>query len=304
MSDVTPNTTDDQGNLRVLLGVLAGVVVLAGLWFFLISPLLVGDDGVAPDVTATEPGTTADPDVESPVDEDTDVGAVVALPIETYEVFLSRDPFEPVIPRPTAGGADGGGTDGGGTDGGGTDGGGTDGGGTDGGGTDGGGTPGVVTDADVVDVFVDDTGRARALIRVGDLLYTVGEGDVFDDGFLVVTITDACVTLRQDGQTFTLCEDGTSGPGGSPGGGSGDDDACTRGDEVVCDGLVVTVVDVFVDENGVPAAMVQVDTTIYEVRVGDQFAGRFEVLAIDATCVTMRYVDETFTQCEGERTLK
>ncbi|MBW3659810.1 MAG: hypothetical protein KY457_14315, partial [Actinobacteria bacterium] len=195
MSDAS--ATDGRRPLVVVGVTIVVLLVLAALWFLVVSPLLAGDaeddadfDPRAgqPDVTATEP--TADPT------ETTDEDVLAALPIETYEIFLSRDPFEPVIPAADAGGggtdADGDGVPDGGTD---TDGDGVPDDGTDGDGdgTDGDGDGAVEHNAVLIDVFVDDSGQARALVRVDDRIYTVGEGDIFADGYAVVAIDGSCV---------------------------------------------------------------------------------------------------------------
>lgn len=315
MSDVT--ATEGRSPLVLVGMVVGGLVLLAALWFLVVSPLLSGDaddEGTfdpragQPDVTATEPTTGP----TEPTEED----VLAALPIETYEIFLSRDPFEPVIPAPAGdGGAD---TDGDGVpdvviideDGDGVpddgDGDGIpDGDDADG---DGGGDGGVEHNAVLIDVFVDDSGEPRALIRVDDRIYTVGEGDIFADAYTVVAIDGTCVTLTFNGAAFTLCEGGTTPPGDGDGGddadGGTDTGPCRGDDQVVCDGRVVTLIDVFVGQDGTPVAVVQVDSTLYEVRRGDTFAQNFQVISIDPPCVTLLYGDDAFTLCEGERTLK
>jgi hypothetical protein len=85
----------------ILLGLLGGVVVLAGVWFLFL----------APDSSVTQPGATggaADPVGESEplqvelAQSSTDVD-VAALPVVTYDIYLARDPFEPVVePDPPA----------------------------------------------------------------------------------------------------------------------------------------------------------------------------------------------------------
>lgn len=302
MSDVTP--PGERNPVVVLAAVLGAVIVLAALWFLVVSPLLGGDevDDDAFDPRAGQPDTSATEPVVDPT-EPTDEDVLAALPIETYEIFLSRDPFEPVIPAPAVG-----------TD---TDGDGvpdpiTD---TDGDGIPDGGDPGDGTDSDgdgtvqhnavLIDVFVDDSGEARALVRVDDRIYTVGEGDAFAAGYAVIAIEGTCVTFTFNGDAFTLCEGGAAPPGdGDDDGGAGDPGPCTGDDEVVCDGHVVTLVDVFLDGDGTPVAVVQVDSTLYEVRRGDTFGQNFQVISIDPPCVTLLYGDDAFTLCEGERTLK
>lgn len=283
--------------------VLGAVVVLGLLWLFVAAPLLGGGDEAEDDFVVTRPVVPGE-ETEVPSDPE---DQLAALTIETYEIFLSRDPFEPVIPAPVVGD---GGTD------------------TDGDGTpdvvivdgDGDGVPGSDDGDDgngggqhnavLIDVFVDDSGETRALIRVDDRIYTVGEGDAFADGYVVVAIEGPCVTFTYNGATFTLCEGGDAPPGDDGegtdgGGGDGSTSGPCRGDEqVVCEGRTVTLIDVYVGADGEPVAVVQVDSTLYEVRRGDSFANNFQVVSIDPPCVTLLYGDDAFTLCEGERTLK
>jgi len=51
-------------------------------------------------------------------------------------------------------------------------------------------------------------------------------------------------------------------------------------------------------------AVIQVDTTIYEVRVGETFAGSFLLRSIDGRCVNVLYGDDGFRLCEGDRVMK
>jgi hypothetical protein len=201
----------------VLLIVIAGA---AGWWF------LTGDD----DLEALDVAAPAVPSAVDAVDAvDADVTAVegdvqlAALPAATYEIFLSRDPFEPVVPEdvPTA--------------------------------SDGAATP------------VSDSGNTT---------------DPDDD----------------NGATEPTDSDATDpDPAGS---------GCTRQGEVVCDGRVVSLVDVTTDADGESVAAVQVDTTIYEVVPGQTFAGSFQLRAIDGQCVSMLHGDDGFQLCTGDRVLK
>lgn len=50
--------------------------------------------------------------------------------------------------------------------------------------------------------------------------------------------------------------------------------------------------------------MVQIDETVYEVRVGETFAGNYLVRSIDPPCATLLFGDDAFTLCEGESALK
>jgi hypothetical protein len=82
------------------------------------------------------------------------------------------------------------------------------------------------------------------------------------------------------------------------------DDECRGGtEEVVCDGRVVTLVELTVGAE--PVAVVQVDTQTYEVRPGDRFAERFLFLdVVDAATVRLLFGDEAFRLTVGERVMK
>jgi hypothetical protein len=148
-----------------------------------------------------------------------DAEELLALPLVTYEVFLSRDPFQPVVPEVTP---------------------------------------------------VADGGDAEG--------ETDGSGDDTD---------------------------GAGGGEDTNGGGSTDPDApaCTTQGEIVCDGRVISLIDV-TTVDGQPVAVIQVDTTVYEVTVGQTFAGSFLVRSIDGTTVTLLYGDEGIRLLPGDTVLK
>jgi hypothetical protein len=148
-----------------------------------------------------------------------DAEELLALPLVTYEVFLSRDPFQPVVPEVTP---------------------------------------------------VAEGGDAEG--------ETDGSGDDTD---------------------------GSSGGEDTNGGGSTDPDApaCTTQGEIVCDGRVISLIDV-TTVDGQPVAVIQVDTTVYEVTVGQTFAGSFLVRSIDGTTVTLLYGDEGIRLLPGDTVLK
>ena len=134
-------------------------------------------------------------------------GEPTAATAGDQRVFLTRDPFNPVVIEADSGNL-GSGDD---IDGGGTDGGGTDGGGTDGGGTDG----GAATDACSGDenetvcegrvVTVDDVSAAEARVVVDGAIFTVGVGDEFATSFRVLALDPPCVTMLYGDEAFTLC---------------------------------------------------------------------------------------------------
>jgi hypothetical protein len=51
-------------------------------------------------------------------------------------------------------------------------------------------------------------------------------------------------------------------------------------------------------------AQIQVDSTVWEVREGEEFADNFELLSASGECATMLFGDDEFTLCEGEEILK
>lgn len=209
--------------VRTLLIALGAVVVLGLLWLFVISPLLGGDGDDAPITSQGSQATGGAATGGTTGDSATDTGGetVTELPIETYEVFLARDPFQPVI-----------------------------------------------------------TGVANTTGGTGG---TTGDGSTGGTGG---TATGGTTT------------GGTGGTGGTTTGGG-----CVSQGETVCDGQVVSLVDVFV-EDGQERAIIQVDSTLYTVGEGDLFAANFRVLTIDPPCVTLLYGDDRFSLCEGEQVLK
>jgi hypothetical protein len=181
------------------------LLVLLGMvyFFFLRAP---AEETAAPPATGAAPAApaaTPEPTEAEPDDDEP--------PVENFELFAPRDPFEPLV---SAGGATGGGggdtgdtTDDGTTDGGtdGTDDGtdGTDG--TDGdGGTSGGEDVGGHR-VRVIDVYREG-GRDRAQIQVDGTVYTVDEGEDFADNFRLVNASGRCATMLFGDDEFTLCE--------------------------------------------------------------------------------------------------
>jgi hypothetical protein len=83
-------------------------------------------------------------------------------------------------------------------------------------------------------------------------------------------------------------------------------DADCEGDreEVVCNGEVLSLLEITTDDEGQALAVVQVNSTIYEVRRGQQFADHFRLNSFDGNCVNVLHGDDAFTLCEGERVLK
>jgi hypothetical protein len=123
----------------------------------------------------------------------------------------------------------------------------------------------------------------------------------------------------EEAETVTEAEGGTAAPG-VPGGVPvapegvpvlqpvpapvpGGEPACRTYGDVVCNGISILLLDVTTKE-GVPVAVIQANTTVLEVTAGTTFFEWFRVLAIDGSCVSFAYGDETFSLCVGDQILK
>lgn len=200
----------------------AQIALVAGLLIALLVVVyfvFLRSDGDEAEPTAASPTPVTSPvETEPETEPDQDDEDVPGQgPVETFEVFAARDPFEPLVTQPTSGtttGTDttgGTGTDGTGTDGTGTDGTGTDGTGTDGTGTDGtGGQDSSGQNIDghrvkLVDVFTKN-GKQKAQVQVDSTVYTVDEGETFADNFKLLSVSGQCASLLFGDDQFTLCE--------------------------------------------------------------------------------------------------
>ncbi len=201
------------------------VVVLALVWFFF---LRGGDEPTDPLSSPTPSPASTDDAVATAQNEVNDEAAAKEdgknkEPVETFELFASKDPFEPLIDAtPATGTTDPGITDPGITDPGITDPGITDPGITDPGITDPGTTDPGTTDPGttdpgtggqavgghtvrLVDVFSQD-GSPRAQVSVDGSVYTVAEGETFADNFQLTSVSGTCATMLFGDDQFTLCE--------------------------------------------------------------------------------------------------
>lgn len=181
--------------LALVLGGLA--LVLVALWFF----VLRGAGGE--DAPQGAPAPAGQPAPE-PEPEETAAPPGTGGPVETFEIFAAKDPFEPLVDTST-GGTGGTGSTGGGT-GDGTGGTGDGGSGTDGSGTiDQGGRNVEGHTVRLVDIFTEG-GRQRAQVQVDGTVYTVDEGEVFAENFQLLSISGECATMLYGDDQFTLCE--------------------------------------------------------------------------------------------------
>lgn len=238
-TEETIETRRSPSGAQIALIVGAVVVLLAVLWFFVLSP--PGDEGdetaaPAPEDTVFQPEVDPSEPARKP---DKPL-------VETFEVLAPKDPFDPLVTQDsgTGGGPTGDTTDDGTGD---TDGDGTPDDGT--GDTDGDGTPdGTDTDGDGIpddsdgdddgdgvpdgddgsgdgDGDTDGTGTdsvdghrvklvatfqtdkgARAQVDVDGTVYTVDEGETFAENFQLVSVSGECATMLFGDDQFTLCE--------------------------------------------------------------------------------------------------
>jgi hypothetical protein len=57
----------------------------------------------------------------------------------------------------------------------------------------------------LVSIFTQD-GVEKAQVEVDGTVYTVAEGDTFDDGYRLVSIDGSCASFTHDATSFVLCE--------------------------------------------------------------------------------------------------
>jgi hypothetical protein len=96
---------------------------------------------------------------------------------------------------------------------------------------------------------------------------------------------------------------GSPSPGGGGGGGGGggtqtpSPTAPGGGSSQNVGGSTVVLLDIF-ERDGATRVQVEVDGTVYDVAIGQQFAGgRFELRSVGGNCATFLFGDERFTLC-------
>jgi hypothetical protein len=185
---------------RLIAGVGALVVVLlALLWFVFLRGSPEPAETAAPAPQAA-PEPAPEPEREEPARRPGGGG-----PVETFQVFAPRDPFEPLVSADDSAAAAGG--TGATVDTGGgviTNDSGNGGGDAGAGGDSGGSTIGTHT-VSVVDVFAAGA-RRRAQIEVDGTVYKVSEGETFADSFELLSASGECAGLLYGDDQFTLCE--------------------------------------------------------------------------------------------------
>ncbi|MGH2786886.1 MAG: hypothetical protein ACRDJV_03120 [Actinomycetota bacterium] len=183
------------GARRVALVAGALAVLLAALWFF----FMKGDDSKVSPVPASSaesaPATGGADEKDElagkadrvsdrkNIKEGTKVAATSPAPVESFEVFAPKDPFDPLVAAAAESSSGDAGSDAGG---------------------------GATSTGDhrvrLADLFIGAGGKERARVRVDDAVYRVTEGDVFADSFQLVSIDNGCATLLFGDDQFSLCE--------------------------------------------------------------------------------------------------
>lgn len=207
----TPEETGGRSQLSgqqaaIVIGGLLVVLVL--MWFL----FLRGGSETEP-TTALPPSPTVTQ--EPPAEDEEPAEEPDDGPVETFEVFAPKDPFDPLVSEAGGGGAAGGsGVTIGGTEtstGTGTSTGAETGTGT---GTGGSTQPGETGNGSssvgghrvkLIDTFREG-GNERAQVQVDGTVYTVDEGETFAENFKVLSINGDCATMLFGDDQFTLCE--------------------------------------------------------------------------------------------------
>ena len=189
--------------VQLILVVAGLLLVLALLWFF----VLRADE--EPEEAAVAPAPVTE---ETPSPEETSEAPTKRSPVETFEVFAPKDPFDPLISA-SVGGSEGAGSTSATTLGSET---------TSGTTTTSSGTGTTTTTSTssggadegeevgghrvrVVDVF-SSQGARRAQIQVDGTVYTVDEGERFANNFQLMSTSGRCATMLFGDDEFTLCE--------------------------------------------------------------------------------------------------
>lgn len=110
-------------------------------------------------------------------------------PVETFEVFAARDPFQPLVPQGSGSGDSSDPTAPSGTS----------------GAAQSSGKTVNGHRVKLVDVFTKN-GKPKAQVQIDSTVYTVDEGEVFADNFELLSVSGSCASMLFGDDQFTLCE--------------------------------------------------------------------------------------------------
>lgn len=264
--------------LLIVLGVIVGVGALLALYSFVIAPLLAGDDDDG------EPDVTIDVDVEASPSAEPTEGATEAPDELDPDELGDQDLFPDIDADPVP---------------------------------------------ETFEIFTARDPFQQLVVQAGS-----GETAVVApaDGGAATADTAAGATTPATGSTQTPGtttgtgtgtgtggtaqppaanpDTGATGSGSSSGSGATGTNSVAPGGSAAApqsasvDGTRIRLNDVFSGSDGVPTLIVSVNGTTYEVKEGEVFAQRFQVLAIDGLCATFLFGDSRFVLCEGESIVK
>lgn len=182
-----------KGNRRLVVVIAVGGVLVGGLLAYNLFGQ-GGDDGNAT-TSAPAPKAVTQPTTAPPTTTTTAAPGAPSVPGGEFDVFATRNPFEPVVQITPTGGTSTGGTP------------------TGTGGTTGTTTatttpsqnPSAGTSVALLDVF-DQGGRTLARVQVGSTVYTVGPGETFATSYKLVSLSGTCGQFLYGDSPFSLCE--------------------------------------------------------------------------------------------------
>jgi hypothetical protein len=240
MSDQLPPPPEPSRTGKPRMPLLAAIGVplaVAAVAAFLLVGAGTSDDLVLPVVPA-QATAEVDPAADA-LGED-----ALTLPTVTYDTYLDRDPFEPVL-------------------------------------------------------------REAAEVESPDTVAAPAPAPPTPTGGTIVVDpeTGQLIVVSSDPSPTTQPTDPSQPDGSTDDPNTTDSRRCQGGDELVCEGRVVTLSAVEQTSNGASATF-QVDTVVYTVGVGEDFATSFRLLSVDGSCATFLYGDERNTLCTGQSTLK
>ena len=196
--------TGERRRLIVLLSI-AGVLVLAAVLKFTVFKGGGGGSATATSQLTTLPSSSGGTGLTGSTTSTSEASRSTTPPA-TFDVFATKNPFEPVVivtpPDTTPVTTPGGGTTPSTTPGGGTT--------PPGGSTTTTSTPSVNpspgTSVALLDVFPTAGGANQAKVQVGSTVYTVGVGSVFATSYRVVNLSGQCGQFLFGDAPFKLCE--------------------------------------------------------------------------------------------------
>jgi hypothetical protein len=195
-NEETIETAEKDRNIngQQLALVVGGIVVLLALvWFFFLRSDSAPEPAGQPNAPSSAPaGGGAKDDKKADKNKKAPKSSRKG-PVENFEVFAPKDPFEPLVSSATGGATDDTGNTAGDS-------------GDTGGSSDTSGDQVGGHTVRLVNIFTADGGEQRAQVQVDGTVYRVSEGEVFADSFQLVSIQGDCASMLFGDDQFTLCQ--------------------------------------------------------------------------------------------------